>query len=230
MLEEINKLLGRKEIHVYRTHIEIFPYKKNENYNIQKLFSKYNFVCRKYEPIAYTVFNNKLYIPRIADIGLLENMFKTRAVIETEWDLSENISKKKYAMTCSPRSKTQEDAIAFLTSDGRFHYTMKNAQYGLNLDTGKGKTYCTINAILQSGLKAIIVLPRTSIKEQWVKTFDEMTNVPLSRVKSIDSSEEIKAIMKNPKYDFYMINHQLLITFGNKYGWDSVTEFFKKMS
>ena len=51
----------RREIKVYRTHIEVFPYMQGECKSIEDSYSVYDPIFYKTIPVAYTVYNDTLY-------------------------------------------------------------------------------------------------------------------------------------------------------------------------
>ena len=73
----INKLLIDKDysIRIYSTHIEVFPYMKNDSPKVEKMFSKWDDVTHQYIPIGYYIENNILYLPRGTSLNLLANEF-----------------------------------------------------------------------------------------------------------------------------------------------------------
>ena len=61
-------------IDVYYTHIEVYPYKLGDAPRIEKIFSKYDNVTHKYVPIGYYIEDSVLYLPRGANIVLLQKI------------------------------------------------------------------------------------------------------------------------------------------------------------
>ena len=129
----INELLIDKKysIEIYSTHIEVFPYMKNDAPKIEKMLSKWDDVTHQYIPIGYYIENNILYLPRGISLNLLANVFNATPNKMTIGyvDMCENV-KTKIDMNFKPRDKIQEDSIDFLTSKGRFTKGNYYNQYG----------------------------------------------------------------------------------------------------
>ena len=67
-----------KQIRVYHTHIEVYPYKLGENEHIEKLLSVWIDAEFRYNPIGFYVYNDVLYVPRGFSAYILEKEFNTR--------------------------------------------------------------------------------------------------------------------------------------------------------
>lgn len=214
---------------VHPTHIEIKPYKKGENFPLEKSLSVWMPVVHRYRPIAYTIYKDTLYLPRGISVPMLESQFEATATYINETEPYDRM-KRKYKMTAEPRDKIQEDSIEFLLSENRFYRGNFCTQFGLNLDTGDGKTYTMVNAIMQMNAKAIVITHKDRIKQQWKDTFLNMTDIEPCRILDIDSSTIIEKLMidsTNQDFDIYLVNQQTLAALARKFNWDAVTEFFK---
>ena len=218
-----------KQIRIYHTHIEISPYTPGESERIERLLSIWIDAEYRYEPIGYYVSNNILYIPRGISSFLLENIFNSTPFIMTKPDKMKHVRGVK--MLFPPRDRIQTESIEFLSSDGDFKNTRSSSQQALILDTGDGKTYATIHAIINLGMKAIIITHQDKIKNQWIQEFLTKTTVSEDMLINIDGSEVIEKIMKEryPKGYYYFVNHQSLSSYARLHGWEAVRRFFKKI-
>lgn len=216
------------EIRVFNTHIEVFPYKKGDAKNIEKLLSKYDNVSHKYIPIGFYIEDSILYLPRGINLTLLKDTFNAIPTMVNIYDNFERISGGN--MKFPPRDRIQEESIDFLTSTGNFVNGNRYNQFGLNLDTGDGKTYCMTNAMLQLKMKGIIITHKQILKEQWMKTILEMSDVSEDRICDISGSEVMEAIMEGKIVaDYYYVNHQTLNNYARIHGWRMLHEFFNKI-
>ena len=139
---------------------------------------------------------------------------------------------KDVHMTVAPRNRIQEESIDFLCGEGNFKRSFPFSQQALVLDTGDGKTYTTVNAIVNLQMRAIIITHQEKIKSQWIDTFLTKTDVMPERLMNLDGSEPMIQIMKNeiqPDAYFYFINHQTLNSFARVHGWPYIREFFQKI-
>lgn len=216
------------EIRVFHSHIEIYPYNYGDCPRLEKMLSKFDNVTHKYIPIGYYIQSGILYIPRGINLSLLQSMFNTIPTIVNKCDDYTKI--QKGTMKFKPKNRIQEESIDFLTSQGKFKKGEFQSQFGLNLDTGDGKTYCMINAILKMKLKAIVITHKQKIKEQWIETILNMSSVEKDSVCDISGSDVIDNIMKGKiKADIYCVNHQTLNAYARVHGWESIRNLFKKI-
>lgn len=217
-------------IKVYNTHIEVFPYESGDVPRIEKMFSKWDDVTHKYIPIAYYTEDDVLYLPRGASLNILANLFNaTPTQVSSTYSDKASIMKQKIDMNYPPRNKIQEDSIDFLTCKGNFIKGRYYTQYGLNLDTGAGKTYCMISAIAQLGMKSIIITHKSRLRDQWKSEFVDKSDISEDRLITIESSEDMKSIMKGDKEgDVYLVNHQTLSSFARAESWQKLHLFFQK--
>lgn len=218
-----------RRITVYHTHIEVFPYEQGEVKSLEDSYSVFDPVFYKMTPIAYHVTNNTLYLPRGTNIPSLERLFRTTAIYSRNHDPVKAI---KIKPTIEPKSKIQEEAVEFLCSDGRFTRGLEFSQLSLNLEPGDGKTIAAILAIATKyKCKAIVIVHQTKLKNQWKAEFLKASDISEDKIVDITGSDMmLKAIEgKKVKGDIYLVNHQTIHQFGNRYGWDMVSKFFKEI-
>ncbi len=132
-------------------------------------------------------------------------------------------------MKVPPRDDTQRNAIGFLIGEGDFQYSKKYSQLLLNLEPGAGKTYIAVAGISFLRMRAIIITHMDRIRSQWLDTFNKATDLSEKEICYIDGSKDIDELLKNDniKYKVFMINHNTILSYANKHGWDAITEFFK---
>ena len=219
------------EVRIFHSHIEVYPYEKGECPTIEKMLSKYikmNNGYGKYEPMAYYIENNILYLPRGINISLLEKHFHTTPVPVSKYD--DYVKIKKGVPSYPPKSTIQENAIDFLCGTNDYAYTSRYSQLGLNLDTGDGKTYATVSALLKMKIKAIIFTHQEKLKLQWIKTFEDMTTFPIENLCNISGTEVIDEIMDGKiNAEIYCVNHQTIAAYAREHGWASIRKFFQKI-
>lgn len=216
------------EIRVFHSHIEITPYKKGDCENLERMLSKWDAPTFSRIPIGYHIEDETLYIPRGISTALLEGWFHSTPIPIFKYDDYTKI--KSGVAKFPPKTTMQENGIKFLTGTDEYSYTGRYSQLGLNLDTGDGKTYTTVTAILKMKIKAIIITHQTKLKDQWIKTFDEMTSFPMENLCDISGSDVIDKIMSGKiNAEIYCVNHQTIHSYGRAHGWNAVREFFKKI-
>lgn len=221
------QMYNNKQIRIYHSHIEISPYKLGESERIERMLSIWIDAEYRYDPIAYYILNDTLYVPRGISQFILQNEFETEPFLIKSPD--KPISVKNVKMIVKPRDRIQEESIDFLTCEGKFKNAWQYSQQALILDTGDGKTYTTINSIIKYHQRAIIITHQDKIKQQWIDRFKEYTNVNPDRLINITGSNTIINLMKNNvDGDFFFVNHQTIKSYGKTYGWENVRKFFKK--
>lgn len=221
------------EIRVFHSHIEVYPYNEGDCPQIEKMLSKYirvgnNNNYGKYEPMAFYVENNILYLPRGINASLLEKYFNATPVPVAKYDDYTKI--KKGVALYPPKSKIQEKSIDFLCGTNDYVYSSRYSQLGLNIDTGDGKTFGTVTAILKMKIKAIIITHQEKLKSQWISTFSDMTSFPIENLCNISGTGVIDDIMKGKiNAEIYCVNHQTIAAYAREHGWTSIRKFFQKI-
>lgn len=218
-------------ITVYPSHIEVYPYTKGDNFPLEKSLSVWIYNMHRYKPMAYMIEDKTLYLPRGVSVPLLENLFGCRSVELNDPDPYDHMS-RKYNITLEPRDRIQVESIEFLTSEERFYRGNYCSQFALNIDTGDGKTYSMLHAMIKMGNRSIVITHKNRIKNQWVDGLQRMCDIDEDKFLVIDSSSVIERIMEMdeaPNIDIYFVNHQILSGYARKYSWSAVREFFKKI-
>lgn len=218
-----------KSIKVYRTHIEVHPYMQGECMQIEKMYSKYDEVTHKYIRIAYFISDDTLYLPRGTNLSLLNQLFNATPILVNKSDPAYKLT-QDIEMRYGPRDRIQSESIDFLTCKGNFTKGLQHSQFGLNLDTGAGKTFCMISGIVKLYLKAIIITHKTNLKEQWIKEFIDKSDISEDNIINIDGSSDMEDIMCGKKSaDIYVVNHQTLTSYAKANSWEQLHAFFKKI-
>lgn len=220
--------MEEKKIRVYHSHIEIFPYTLGENKILEKQLSIWIDAEYRYDPVGYYVMDDTLYVPRGYNIYALEKQFNSTAFTIKECD--EYKSFRGVHMVLPPRDRIQEESIDFLSADGKFKNAVPYSQQALVLDTGDGKTYTCIHSIINLKMRAIIITHQDKIKNQWISSFLDKTDVPEDKLININGSGMITNIMKNKVEGyFYFINHQTITSYAKSHGPEAIRDFFKKI-
>ena len=205
-------------------------YNLGDNKYIEQMLSLWDKIYFKYNPIGYEYIEElkELRIPRGLDINFIEKTFRRPVDVEYKPDPHEVAS---YRLKVEPRNDIQRKAISYLLGEGDFYYTKKYSQLTLNLDTGDGKTYCVIAALTFMKTKSIIITHINSIKKQWYDSFLKMTDLNEQFICDISGKKDIERLLKRDdwKYKVYLVNHSSLRSYGDKYGWDKITELFKRI-
>ena len=117
-------------IDVFNTHIEIYPYRKDDIPAIEDMYTATDKFSNKQFACGYLIDNEKLYLPRGTSISKLEMFLECKADYIQESDDYGRMSQNHFSIY-DPRNKIQEESIQFLKDDIK--------QCALNLKTGIGK-------------------------------------------------------------------------------------------
>lgn len=221
------------KIVVKRTCIIINNYEVGDSYKLEKKFSVYDNLrhIRTPKGIFYDVDNNRAYIPRGVDIGMLERMFEASAVIDESHDPYDTVD--QILIKYLPRDDVQKQAIAFVLGQGKWISNRYRSQLSVNLNTGKGKTYVAIAMASYLHQRTIMITSNNDWISQWKKNIIEYTNIKEDEIYIFNGATSIMRLLKGDidinNIKFIMSTHATLHAFGNKRGWDGVSALFEYM-
>ena len=200
--------------------------KLEENLSIwDDLYFRYKGVGFQYDEDSQT-----LYLPRGLDIGYLESLLNRRAEIDYNYNDEEHVTIR---LKTEPRNDIQQRSIAYLLGEGsKFGYTKTKSQLALTLQTGDGKSYCVVAALSFMRTKSLILTHVDNIKQQWISSFKQFTNIQEDYMLDIKGSKVIEKIMKMDgplPWKVYFVNRKTFQSYAKKHGWDAVDEFIKKI-
>lgn len=218
------------KIVVYRTHIEINDYDLRDSPYIENMFSIYDMTYHKKFPkgMIYDKEKRILMLPRGIDIGLLERVFQCEAVVSSVIDPIYTFT-DTVMMKYKPRDDDQMEAIKFMLSMDKYKNNERSTMLSVNLNTGKGKTYCSIATICFLSMRSIIITNSVDLLNQWMNCIFEYTTINKDEVFLISGSPSIGKLYNRDisQYKIFLCTHSTLQSIGNTQGWDKITEFFK---
>ena len=208
---------------VYNTHMELYPYKKDDYPVIEKMYTATDKFTGNEFPCGYMIEDGKMFLPRGTPISKIEMITNAKAKYINESDPVKEMKRQHYSLY-DPRNEIQEESIKFLTSDGR--------QLSLNLSTGVGKTYCVAYSSTKLRLKTLIITPNEALKQQWISTYHKMFDYRPSELMNITGSNIIGAIMEDmvEPAEVYFVNHQTLRSYLTSTNGYMLHKFFKKLN
>lgn len=218
---------------VKNTCIIINDYNFNDCINLEKQFRIYDPLTHSvhYTGIYYDENTKKLYLPRGIDIWYVEKLLNCKATVERNmynpFDRYDDIK-----MKFLPRNEDQQKAIRFMVGLGEYMETATKSQLQLNLNTGKGKTYCSIATMAYLGIKSIVITDAVSILKQWRLNILEYTNMSPNSIYYIDGSKSIMYLLSKTEKELarikvFLVSHATLQTYASSNGWEAVGELFK---
>ena len=218
------------KIEVYRTSIVINDYTLGDCPTLEKKFRLWDEVYFKeyYKGMKYDTKEKKLHIPSSMNIQWLEQAFGCVAHINYGYDEFEKNS--DILMKYIPRDDNQKEAMRFTLGLNEYEQYKYIPQQMLALDTGKGKTFVAIYTLAFTMIKGVIIAPSIGWLEQWRDKIVEYTDIKSSEIYMIQGSATISKILKGrdmSKFKIYLASTSTIKTYGDKHGWDKITQLFK---
>lgn len=199
---------------------------------------EYNF--RVYDHLTHTVsylglyhdaVNRRLYLPRGIDLWFVQQCFdEVEPCVKTHdaYDKTGAIMIKYL-----PRDDRQKQALRFMLSVEEYNPNRYKSQFAVNLNTGAGKTYCSVATIAYEEIRSIIITCSNSWLDQWKERILEYTDMIPDDIYRIAGAPSINTLLsgksKNCSRKIYLVTHSTLKSYGDTYGWDKISELFRSL-
>lgn len=217
------------KIIIYRTHIEVLDYELGDCPAIEKTFSIYDMTYHKRFPkgMIYDKEKKILMLPRGIDIGFLERHLQSEPVVDMTIDEIGDVG--PIMLKYKPRDAIQQEAIRFMLSMDKYHHNETSTMLSLNLNTGKGKTYCAIATAAYLGYRSIVITDSVGWLEQWKNFFIEYTDISKDEIYLISGTPSLMKLYNRDisKYKVILSTHSTLKSIGDSQGWDKIRHFFQ---
>lgn len=199
-------------LYVYRSKMELVPYTLGESRHLERQLSIYNFVERK---LTMKLYNYKykiktLYIPRGYSVREVLNDLATDSIVEVKVvnKSFETKSGRDVEIEMKPGvgaiNEHQINSISFLLNKD-------DKQKFLNIDTGYGKTFCTIKAISSLGKVAMIIMANSNLMKQWISALKKFTKIKDNEIETISGRDTFeRAIKKRNDCKIYICSTQTM--------------------
>ena len=216
-----------------QTSIIIQDYNMGDCPILERFFTQYDKLTHQYymQCIYYNEDKKELIIPRGIDVTYVEQMLGITSVIDKKYDAFDIVD--SFKIKYGPRDEVQKEALRFMLGTDEYSNTANASQLNINLNTGAGKTYVAIATSIIMGIKPIVIASTSGWIDQWRARFLEYTNIKPSEIYTIQGSASISRILQNiakaPKYSVFLATHNTIKSYGDKYGWDKITELFKRI-
>ena len=218
-------------ITVKQTSIIIDGYNKGDNTKIEGIFSVYNMTTHDYiyKAIEFVPDKQQLILPRGIDIPYIKALFNTEAYLDRNSDPYDKIGDNKLKYT--PRDDEQKEALKFMVGGYQYRSNLAKSQFCINLNTGKGKTYCSIATMMYFGLRSIVITSSIEWLEQWKKCILEYTTIKAKEIFLLSGMNSVMKLLRSDmsKYKIILASHNTIKSYGDKFGWDKVGELFVHM-
>ena len=217
------------KIILFNTHIEINDYNLGDCTKLERVFSIYDKLYHRYyfKGIVYDESRRVLLVPRGLDISWLENTFGCKSVeakSQNDFAKTEQINLKYL-----PRDDDQKAALRFMLGSGEYERNSYRSMLSINLNTGKGKSYCSIATIAYLSIRSIIITNSVDWLEQWRSFILEYTDIKPDEIYFISGTPSIKKLYKRDisKYKIYLSTHATIKSYGDTFGWEEVGKLFQ---
>jgi superfamily II DNA or RNA helicase len=193
---------------------------QDEINKIQKYLSIWDEVCFKYTNFACFIHEKKegnyLIVPRGMGTLYLTKLFPTFEVIDKRFHHFYKPRNTDFNLKFPPKNPEQEDVIAFLKNQGQYGNLDCNQKL-IALDTGKGKTYCTINYLKFKQEVAMIIVHQLTIIDQWKRReFLRLTDMTEKNICVIKDSNHLAKLVEKPSNHYiYLVTHKTLVSYAN---------------
>ena len=217
------------KIDIYRTHIEINDYDLGDCPPIEKTFSIFDIITHRRVPkgMIYNPEKRVLMLPRGIDIGYLERMLQVEPHVITEIDPVGETG--QIMLKYKPRDEVQKEAIKFMLSSGQYRRNETSTMMSINLNTGKGKTYCAIAVMAFLQMRSIVITDSVGWLNQWKNFIIEYTDIKPEEIYLISGAPSLVMLYNRDisQYKILLSTHSTLKSIGDKQGWDKITDFFR---
>lgn len=219
-------------IKVTNTSIIVHPYKLGESIKLEEAF-------RIYDPIKHTFFlkglyydekSETLYLPSGMDLWYVKRALNEKYYTYVEHNKYYTID--NIMMKYKPRDNNQQEALKFAIGIGKYEENADKSQLLISLNTGKGKTYCSVALMSYFKIRSMVITSSNSLLDQWEQNILEYTNLDKSDIVRISGSDYCNMILsgnsaKANNGKIFLCSHGTLRSFGERYGWNKITELFE---
>lgn len=228
----MNEVTSGTSIIVRNTHVAVTNYTLGKSPRLENYFRLYDRVTHTSYHLGmyYNEPNNTLYLPRGMDIWMIEQLLKTKAIVDHGFDTYSMTGDMK--LKVGPRDDIQKEALRFMIGTQEYRDNEYKSQLAVNLATGKGKTYLAVATLAFFEMTGIIITYSVQWLKQWKERIVQYTGVSSKEIFFISGAASINRLMSmkdTSKYKIYLVTHSTIKSFSSTYGWESITELFKHL-
>ena len=221
-------------IKVGSSQIIVEDYTLGECQSLEKNFSVWNPITHRYDILGmyYDKEHRRLYLPRGLDIYRIKGYLNERyhdVIPPNNYQTIDNI-----LMKYQPRDDEQKVALRFMCGVNEFEDNFNQSQLCLSLQTGKGKTYCSVATASFLKIKCIVITHSNTLLKQWSDNIKEYTNLVDDDILFINGSPMMNMILnkksqKAERAKIFMCTHATIRSFADTYGWEKLNDVFKNL-
>lgn len=221
-----------EKITVRNTCIIINDYKLGDCPRLEEIFRIFDPITHKFEYFGmyYDKIEQKLYLPAGLDLWKIKSYFNVKY-----YDRQSShpyLETGDILLKYKPRDENQEEAIRFMIGVAEYNDNQYCNQLSVNLNTGKGKTYCSIAAISFFRIKTMIITGANTLLAQWESEILHYTNLQKSDIIHISGSDSVNMILsgkskKAQNGKIFLCSHGTLRSFADQFGWEKIYKLFQ---
>lgn len=222
------------KIVVRNSCIVINDYTLGDCPDLERNFKVYDPLTHTYDKFGmyYDEEFERLYIPRGLDIWKIKSYFDEKIVYKEKPNDYLYIDDIK--MKVLPRDEQQKEALRFMVGVNEYSDNYQEPQISVNLNTGKGKTFCSIATIAALKIKSIIITASVTLLKQWKLNILEYTNLKDKDIYFLEGSNTLNMIAqgkskRGQNSKIFLCTHATLRSFGETYSWDRLNNVFKEL-
>lgn len=219
------------KIVVRNTCIIINDYDLGDNTKLEDIFKIWDPITHRFNSVGiyYDEQNRRLYLPSGLDLWKIKSYFGEKYYDRQGENKPESIG--NILIKYRPKDQFQEEALRFMIGVNEYSDNAYLNQLSVNLNTGKGKTYCSIATISYFRVKSVVITFSTTLLNQWSSEIIKYTNIKESEIFNISGSNLINMILngksrKAKEAKIFLVTHSTLKSFGDSYGWNNVYNLF----
>jgi len=180
----------------------------------------------------YSAKTSTLYIPRGLDIPYIKHCLH---IHDHENEQPSKFKETDYiGMKYKPRDKEQEEALKFMIGIGEHEQNLYEPQLSVNLNTGKGKTYCSIATISYMRIKSIVITGSITLLHQWERDIEEYTQLRRKDILFINGSDMMNMIYQGKskraeEASIFLCTHGTIRSYCDTNGWSRLNTIFENL-
>lgn len=220
------------KIVVKNTAIVINDYDLGDCPELENNFKVFDPLTHRFNTLGMYYLEDKrqLYLPRGLDIWKVKRYLGEKyhdTISPHPYQEIQNILIKY-----TPRDDQQKEALRFMIGVNEYEENQYLPQLSVNLNTGVGKTYCSIATIAYLRIKGIVIAHSVSLLTQWKENIKEYTNLRDKDILFISGSSSLNMIlneksMRAEQAQIFLCTHGTIQSFCKQYGWDKLDTIFQ---
>ena len=220
------------KIIVRNSAIVVENYQYGDCIELERNFQIYDPIRHRYDTIGmyFDNENQRLYLPRGLDLWKVKQYLDNPPTYIEKYDSYDMMD--GVLIKYKPRDNEQKEALRFMIGVNEYTSNEREPQLSVNLNTGKGKTYCSIATIAYLRIKSIIITGSNTLLAQWKENIKEYTNIVDKDIFWLDGSNVLNMVLnkkskKAKEASIFLCTHSTIKSFCDNYGWDKLREIFQ---